>query len=489
MSVAFSSSAEDVIQRKLDVQRKPVASKGHDIEELFELKRCADWIRAKALQRVALQFPDELLALAVETVKYLTALVPETKLYILADTSFGSCCIDEVAAQHSSCDAVIHFGHSCLSSPSTLEALLIFGVHRVDWEPLRKTLNAETRYDDLLVFVDTKYCSHLDALREYLPESAIIGRPLNPGEEEIDTLKDGSQIALRRRFETDRPLSSEHPRPILWIGEDNRALESFILHFSSWSSMWSFNPETSELRREGLTISRSLMRRHYLVEKAKDAAIIGILVGTLGVKNFRLAIAHLRSLVKKAGKRSYTLAVGKLNVEKLANFQEIDIYVYVACPENTFFDSKEFYRPVITPYELEVALNPNREWGAQYFTNFDDILPGGCAYVEPPDTFELDREYDMSLVSGRIRGVGGGSAKSAEAHDDSSCGTLIKKEQTISIVHDGGAGDALSLRSWKGLDPQVGQTPVAAMKQGRDGIAAGYAEEGQTVSSSESNKT
>lgn len=73
----------------------------------------------------------------------------------------------------------------------------------------------------------------------------------------------------------------------------------------------------------GLTISRNLMRRHYLVEKAKDAQIIGILVGTLGVKNYLGAISHLRELIRKANRKSYTLAVGKLNVAKLANFEEV----------------------------------------------------------------------------------------------------------------------------------------------------------------------
>ena len=36
----------------------------------------------------------------------------------------------------------------------------------------------------------------------------------------------------------------------------------------------------------------------------------------------------------------YTIAVGKLNVPKLANFMEIDIYVLVACPENSLVESQ-----------------------------------------------------------------------------------------------------------------------------------------------------
>lgn len=32
--------------------------------------------------------------------------------------------------------------------------------------------------------------------------------------------------------------------------------------------------------------------------------------------------------------------MGKLNVPKMANFMEIDVYVLVACPENTLINSQ-----------------------------------------------------------------------------------------------------------------------------------------------------
>ena len=34
--------------------------------------------------------------------------------------------------------------------------------------------------------------------------------------------------------------------------------------------------------------------------------------------------------------------MGKLNVAKMANFMEIDVFVLVACPENTLINSKVF---------------------------------------------------------------------------------------------------------------------------------------------------
>ena len=87
-------------------------------------------------------------------------------------------------------------------------------------------------------------------------------------------------------------------------------------------------------------------------------------------------INRLKSLLRKSGKKHYTFVIGKLNVAKLANFMEIDIYVLVACHENSLLDSTEFYRPVITPYELELACNPNRKWNGGIVTDFGQLLPG-----------------------------------------------------------------------------------------------------------------
>ena len=38
--------------------------------------------------------------------------------------------------------------------------------------------------------------------------------------------------------------------------------------------------------------------------------------------------------------QSYLFVMGKLNVPKMANFMEVDVFVLVACPENTLIDSQ-----------------------------------------------------------------------------------------------------------------------------------------------------
>ena len=153
------------------------------------------------------------------------------------------------------------------------------------------------------------------------------------------------------------------------------AMTNWILHLAS-DSFFSYSPSKKTLQKDTMNVNRFLMKRFHYIERAKDAQIVGLLVGTLGVADYIDVLDRMRKLAKDAGKKTYTFVVGKINVPKLANFLEIDIYVLVACPENSLLDSSEFYRPVITPFELEMACNQARDWSGKLVTDFRRLLPG-----------------------------------------------------------------------------------------------------------------
>lgn len=164
---------------------------------------------------------------------------------------------------------------------------------------------------------------------------------------------------------------------VVFLGEEGKLLTNLMMTMNKCRFL-SYNPETRTARQETLKVNRELMKRFYMIERAKDARIVGILAGTLGVSRTRDVITHLKTLVKNAGKKSYTFVVGKLNVAKLANFLEVDVFVLVACQQNTLMDSKEFLKPVVTPFEMEVACNQARQWTGDYITDFAQLLPGEC---------------------------------------------------------------------------------------------------------------
>ena len=76
-------------------------------------------------------------------------------------------------------------------------------------------------------------------------------------------------------------------------------------------------------------------------------------------------IETLKKAVIQAGKKPYLLAIGNLNAEKLGNFPEIDVFVHIGCPESVLDlirRASDVHRPVVTPFELQRALNPSQVW-------------------------------------------------------------------------------------------------------------------------------
>ena len=104
------------------------------------------------------------------------------------------------------------------------------------------------------------------------------------------------------------------------------------------------------------------MRRYYLVHAAKEAEVVGILIGTLSAAGRKPMLASLKKLCKRNGRKYYVFVMGKLNSAKLANFMEVGVYVLLGSIEHALLDSKDFYRPVVTPYELHLALTPKSLW-------------------------------------------------------------------------------------------------------------------------------
>lgn len=104
----------------------------------------------------------------------------------------------------------------------------------------------------------------------------------------------------------------------------------------------------------------------------------GILVGTLGVAGYRDAIDSIRNMAKQAGKKTYTMLMGKPSPAKLANLPEVEVFVMVADPQGMILDSKEYYAPIITPFEAYLAFFGEAEWDGSYSLDFTSLQVGSC---------------------------------------------------------------------------------------------------------------
>jgi diphthamide biosynthesis protein 2 len=109
-----------------------------------------------------------------------------------------------------------------------------------------------------------------------------------------------------------------------------------------------------------------------------SADVFGLIVGNVGLRSSQTLLEQLRKELRKAKKKSYTLSVGRLNPAKLANFETIECFVLVGCAEGGVVDSKDFYRPIVTPWELLLALKgPEGGWDPSKWTlDIEKVLQG-----------------------------------------------------------------------------------------------------------------
>ncbi|XP_064393235.1 2-(3-amino-3-carboxypropyl)histidine synthase subunit 2-like [Halichondria panicea] len=530
-SVAFSSDGVEVISRQLETE---LTLGGTDrsreqLEAFYELERCSAFITDNDYHRVALQFPDQYLCDS----HWVALRLRETtqhEVFILADTSYGSCCVDEVAADHLGADCIVHFGPSCLTQTRRLPVLYVFGLEAMDVSvcvTAFRQLFTDTE-DRILVLYHTSYSHCIGGLEEALtsdyshcvfsnlvvpvsdrtsdvsmgtePRTAcncsqgassddadsrtcverdtLIGNkdqvedtatPINEAAPVItppNDVTDSTYHRFGREFTLAGPLESYS---VFYVGGEGATLNNLMLNLTQ-CQFYSHDPVHCVSRRETLNINKALGRRYYLMQRAKEARTVGILVGTLGAANYLESIQRLKDMLRRVGKKYYTIAVGKLNIPKMANFLEVDVFVLVACPENSLLDSSQFYKPVVTPYEMEVACNRSRQWGGDYTTDFTELLPGAAFHVPTGDDNELEPEF--SLISGSLIP---GRAESDE--QDISSTALVPRSKMEVAVQKSAAASFLHSRSWQGLEQQLGQTEVIVAAEGISGVAAGYAHE------------
>ena len=348
------------------------------------------------LCRVALQFPDSLLADAAEVCwaieEALTTDENVPLVFILGDTTFGSCCPDEVSALHLEADVLIHFGHACLSPAMSLPVLYSFGASKVDVSACVDVVVENIKrfgQQRILLLYQVQFFHAIEELQIRISEKGgvLVVAGLIP-QQDLRLLNDDPADLVQTDLKYNRIGGLDIPAnldfstfTVLYIGDPSQSQQyiNIMLRFTSMalgtpSSIWTFNPKESALETSlPSDIRRQLNRRFFLTQKARDATTFGILVGTLSQRHFASAVASLQKSIQDAKRSCYTFAVGKINGAKLANFGEIDCYVLVACSETSLLDfERDLHVPVITPLELDVALG-NMKWG-DYSLDYHDFL-------------------------------------------------------------------------------------------------------------------
>lgn len=454
---------------------------------------------------VALQFPDRSIrfapfvseALRIFTEQICAEQGKDTNVlyFALGDTSYGECCVDEVAAQHLNAHLVVHYGPTCFSPTRTLPVSYIF--------PNESHIDAELAISNLRKAI-VECSSSLDILRIVLlydlelhsvfgREKLVIGGDAIEYSSLSETVTvEGASLRVERPHEIIRPGDARWSCEESQIAVGALAFERGATELSQTAFIWfTKNQQLSScgpamrnaalqlttgaqvmcagFYNASLTIDSSessslvnsysiLKKRFAAINKVKDAERIGIVPGTLGISGNVEVIERCKRIIKSSKKRSYTILVGKPNPSKLANFPEIELFVLVACRHNALLEGRDYLQPIVTPLELESALVTDRDlFSIPYSTDFRDLLK-----QELPDDEE------------NLHDIEGEKAVS------------VRGDWSVSVRASGGAAEFLQGRSWQGLKYDQGsadnETVVTELptdiRRGQTGIASKYDKEG-----------
>ncbi|KAF2860545.1 diphthamide biosynthesis protein [Piedraia hortae CBS 480.64] len=488
----LSTPAEHILEASADQEITPSRTSTSQLHIQYEIKRTIDEVRQGNWKRIALQFPDEMLVDAPRVFEALRSGLKDTidKIFILGDTSYGSCCVDEVAAEHMHADIVVHYGRACLSPTTRLPVIYVFTFMPLDIDAVVAEFEKlfANKEEKVCLMAELPYQHHIMPLSKRLrldgyehvftteavrdPASPLPNRTVPP-----ETQASPSDLREYSIYHLSTPPTS------LLLTLSSRVKNIHIFHDVPGSSP---PPPTAQI----------LKRRYALITRLSSASIFGILINTLSVKNYMEALHHCQSLIKKSGKKSYVFVVGKLNPAKVANFSEIDGWVVIGCWESSLVESKEFYRPIITPFELELALkrDNDRVWDGDWISDFSQLLNLRSATGGSPSHSEGDDGEDelpeFDLHTGRYvsstRPLRCGRRKDEEQHADETGkqnenGVLIKKTplqlaNNINGTLSPAAEYLRTKRTWKGLgsDYEIKYEEGAVMEEGKKGLARAY---------------
>ncbi|GMM29926.1 2-(3-amino-3-carboxypropyl)histidine synthase [Martiniozyma asiatica (nom. inval.)] len=470
-------------------------------------------------------------------------------VWILADTSYSPCCLDTIAAEHSNSTHVVHFGDACLNPVSKLSSTYVFG---------KPCVNVEAVVESILPLIkdESKVCLMSDAPHTYClselkekvieklgewdgeiviaelnwekpskdgQDAVIIDYPFQNTKLEDDDLRIGNRVIKGLKVNSNQQdddfdqendiITQEYTLIHLTTPPDSRML----LLSTKFSTVNYIEPQLGELLYER---SPNLMKRYRFMHEARSASTVGILLNTLSLSNTLKLMNLLIKWIKDAGKKHYLFTVGKPNVAKLANFECVDVWCVIGCGQGGVIVDQfnEYWRPIVTPYELWLALAPEIQWQGKWVVDFDDVLnkneedgddidledDGNKTLNENANENNTDEDYnsddnapEFNPVTGKlslnkplrqlkhlqleldaVSSLSGSSSNSQEKSTDlvkAMSGQLAVKN-TISM-----AAMHLQGREWRGLgsdykndEEAENQNEGALVQEGRSGIARDY---------------
>jgi len=303
-------------------------------------------IRRDGFKRVALQLPEGLTMFAT-TLSDIIETFTEAETVIMADVTYGACCVDDFSAKALGCDLMVHYGHSCLvpvDQTTNIKMLYIFVDIKIDSLHFVESLKLSLEREEQMSLVSTiQFVATLQAVaRELNSEGWKVevpqAKPLSPGEILGCTSPD-----------------MRSSQALVYLGDGRFHLESAMIA-NPLVKAYRYDPYSKVLSREYYDHELMRKNRQKAIVGAKQADTWGLILGTLGRQGNPNVLEHIKKKAESLGKIVITVLLSEIFPQKLALMPQVGAWVQIACPRLSIDWGLAFHSPILSPYEAAVAL-------------------------------------------------------------------------------------------------------------------------------------
>ncbi len=349
----------------------------------FEVRKTVWRLRQAKVSTLALQFPEGLLLYATTLSDIFRAHAGVQDVVILGDVTYGACCVDDYTAASLGCDFLVHYGHSCLVPVDVtgIPCLYVFVDISFDVDHLCESVRHNFPSEPgspppkLALAGTIQFASAIQDARSKLeseyPTLAIPQcKPLSPGEVlgcTAPALTDGVGFDA-----------------IVFVADGRFHLEAIMIANPTIPA-FRYDPYARVMTREEYAHGEMRAVRRSMVEHARGAKSFGIVLGTLGRQGNPAILEHLERRMQAAGLPHTTFLISEMNPAKMAMLEGADAFVQIACPRLSIDWGEDFEKPVLTPYEAEVALGHAKPWWES-----EGVRPGEAFTPYPMDYYARD---------------------------------------------------------------------------------------------------
>ncbi|KAJ2994441.1 Diphthamide biosynthesis protein 1 [Globomyces sp. JEL0801] len=332
-SKIVKSIPDDILQNQQLIEAIKVLPGNYN----FEIFKSVWQIKKNNSKRVALQFPEGLLMFSLAIADILERFC-NVETLIMGDVTYGACCIDDFTARGLLQTTYIRYQLRLYDSLRSfmsdigIDVSHFVGTVRKNIEKGKKIALVST-----VQFISSLQVAVNDLSTDYelyVPQC----RPLSKGEILGCTAPklNGQEL-------------------LIYLGDGRFHLEAIMIANPGVSS-YRYDPYSKKFTRELYDHKEMYALREEAISIAKTGKKYGLILGSSKVMD------HIEKQLRERNIEYVRILLSEILPDKLSLFNDIDVFIQIACPRLSIDWGYSYPKPLLTPYEAAVVFEQIPKW-------------------------------------------------------------------------------------------------------------------------------